>query len=79
MAQVCDRNITVVGSIPTRENVLLFINMVSRQSAAFSSTTQYAMSRKLGGEKECLNTRFPLPTLLLAGYSVMQKKSINID
>ena len=45
---------------------------MSRQSAALSSATQHAMplefGRKLG--TECLNTRFPLLTLLCAGYSV---------
>ena len=41
-------------------------------SAALSSATQHAMppefDRMWG--TECLNTRFPLPTLLCAGYSV---------
>ena len=49
-----------------------FFDLVSRQNAALSTATQHAMppesGRKLG--KECLNTRFPLPTLLYAGYSV---------
>ena len=49
-----------------------FFALVSRQSAALSSATQHAMpsefGRKLG--TECLNTRFPLPNLLCAGYSV---------
>ena len=46
--------------------------MVSRQSAALSSATQHAMSPELGGKwgTVCLNTTFPLPTLLCAGYSV---------
>ena len=52
--------------------IFLFFALVSRQSAALSSATQYAMppesSRKWG--TECLNTRFPLPTLLCAGYNV---------
>ena len=41
-------------------------------STALSSTTQHAMPPKFGRkwETECLNTRFPLPTLLGAGYSV---------
>ena len=34
--------------------------------------TQHAMPLELGGKwgTECLNTWFPLPTLLCAGYSV---------
>ena len=46
--------------------------MVSRQRAALSSATQHAMTPELGGKwgTECLNTRFPLATLLCAGYSV---------
>ena len=45
--------------------------LVSRQSAALSSATQHAMLPEIGGkwETECLNTRFPLPTLC-AGYSM---------
>ena len=49
-----------------------FFALVSKLSAALSSATQHAMppefSRKWG--TECLNTRFPLATLLCAGYSV---------
>ena len=45
---------------------------MSKLSAALSSATKHAMpsefDRKRGAE--CLNTRFPLPTLLCAGYSV---------
>ena len=45
---------------------------MSRPSATLSSATQHAMppefSRKWG--TECFNTRFPLPILLCAGYSV---------
>ena len=42
---------------------------------ALSSATQHAMPPELGGKwgTEYLNTRFPLPTLLCAGYSVKQK------
>ena len=42
------------------------------QIAALSSATQHAMPPELGGKSgtECLNTRFPLPILLCAGYSV---------
>ena len=40
--------------------------------AAVSSATQYAMLPEFGGKwgTECLSTKFPLPTLLCAGYSV---------
>ena len=43
-----------------------------KQSAALSSATQHTMPSELGGKwgTECLNTRFPLPTLLCARYSV---------
>ena len=46
--------------------------MVSRQSAALSSATQHAMPPESGRKwgTECLNTRFPLATVLCAGYSV---------
>ena len=39
---------------------------------ALSSATQHEMPPKLGRKwgTECLNTRFLLPTLLCAGYSV---------
>ena len=49
-----------------------FFALVSRHSAALSSTSQHAMPPEFGGKwgTECLNTRFPLPTLLCAGYSV---------
>ena len=49
-----------------------FLALVSRTSAALSSTTQQAMPAEFGRKwgTECLNTRFPLPTLLCAGYSV---------
>ena len=46
-----------------------FFALMSRQSAALSPATQHAMP---GGKwwTECLNTRFPQPTPLCAGYSV---------
>ena len=46
-----------------------FLALVSRLSAAL---TQRAMPSKFGRKwvTECLNTRFPLNTLLCAGYSV---------
>ena len=49
-----------------------FFALVLKQSATWSSATQHAMPpefvRKWG--TECLNTRFPLPILLCAVYSV---------
>ena len=44
--------------------------LVSRQSAALNSVTQHAMPPEFGRkwETECLITRFPLLTLLFAGY-----------
>ena len=46
--------------------------LVSRQTAALSSATQQAMPPEFGGKwgTEYLKTRFPLPTLLCAGYSM---------
>ena len=46
--------------------------LVSSQSAALSSVTQHAMPSEFSvkGETKCLNSRFPLPTALCAGYSV---------
>ena len=46
--------------------------LLSKQSAALSSTNQHAMPPELGGMwgMECLNIRFPLSTLLCVGYSV---------
>ena len=43
------------------------IESLSRASAALSSATQHAMPPEIGGKwaTECLNTRFPLPTLLI--------------
>ena len=41
-------------------------------STALSSATQHAMPPEFGRKwgTECLNTRFPLPNQLYAGYSV---------
>ena len=56
-----------------------FFALMSRLSAALSSATQHAMPPEFGRKwgTECLNTRFPLPTLLCAGNSVklIKKKS----
>ena len=61
--QGCDLNATVIGSMPTRGNELLFLNI-------FISSLWYQdkSPEKIGGkwETECLNTRFPLPTLMYA-------------
>ena len=45
---------------------------VSRQSATLSFATQHTMPSKFGGKwgMECLSTRFSLPTLLCARYTV---------
>ena len=42
------------------------------QSTALRSATQHAMPQELGVKwgTVCLNTGFPLPTVLCAGYSV---------
>ena len=47
---------------------------MSRLSAALSSAPQHGMLPEFGRKwgTEWLNTRFPLPTLLCAGYSVRQ-------
>ena len=44
-----------------------------------SSATQYVMPPEFGRKwgTACLNTRFPLPTLLCAGYSVKLTKCQN--
>ena len=49
-----------------------FFALLSRLSVALSSATQHAMPSEFGRKwgTECLNTRFSLPTLLYAGYSV---------
>ena len=63
----------VVDSNPTRgnENLNLFV-LVSRQKAALSSVIQHIMPPEFDGkwETECLNTRFPLSTLLCAESSL---------
>ena len=61
---------------PTRENELLFINILitslwyQGKNAALNSTTQHTVPHKFSGkwETQCINTRFPLFTLLYAGY-----------
>ena len=52
-----------------------FDSLVLRQSAAGSSVTLNAMPPGGKWGTECLNTRFPLPTLLCAGYSVKLEKN----
>ena len=49
-----------------------FFALVSSRSAALSSATQHAMPPEFGRKwgTECLNARFPLPTLQCAEYSV---------
>ena len=84
-AQSVTVNRLVVGSIPTRGDeifiyIYIFISSLwcRGESAALSSATQHAMPPEIGGKwrTECLNTRFPLLTLLCAGYSVNLKKCI---
>ena len=62
----------IVGSIPIQGNEIFNISISSPwwQKAALSSQLQ--MPPQFGGKwgAECLNTRFPLPTLLLVGYSI---------
>ena len=82
-AQSMPVNRLVVGSIPTwGDEIFIYIYIIISstwcrgKSAALSSATQHAMPPEFGGkwETECLNTRFPRPTLLCAGYSVKMKK-----
>ena len=49
-----------------------FFALVSRTSAALRSATHHVMPSEFGRKwgTECLNTRFPLPPLQCAGYSV---------
>ena len=63
---------------PTRE-IKIYFNLyfyffapVSCKCAALSLATQHTMPSEFGGEwgMECLNTRFPLFTLLCARYTV---------
>ena len=74
----------VVGSIPTRgDEIFIYIYFFiyslrcREENAALSSATQYAIPAEIGGKwgMECLNTRFPLPTMLCAGYSMKLKKN----
>ena len=70
-----------MGSIPTRGNeifiyIYIFVSSLwCRDKGALSSATKHAMPAELSGKwgTECLNTRFPLPTLLCAAYSVKLK------
>ena len=87
VAQGCDCNATVVVSIPTRGNELLFINIVisslwhQAKSPALRFATQHTMPRKSDGMwgPECLSTRFPLPRVgrLCVGCSVELIKFFN--
>ena len=66
----------VVGSIATRGNLILSFHRSGGGKALLSSATQHAMPPEFGGKwgTECFNTRFPVPNLLCAGYSVKQEK-----
>ena len=75
VAQECNCNATVMGSMPTRVNKLLFINIFissNSKSAALNFRIQHAMLLKFGEnwKMECLNTRSFLHTLLYAAYIV---------
>ena len=61
-----------MASIPTREMKYLLSIYIFIPSAALSPATQHAMPPEFGRKwgTECLNTMFPLPTLLCAGYRV---------
>ena len=82
LAQSVPVNRLVVGSIPTRgDEIFIYIYIFISspwyrgETAALNSATQHAMPPEIGGKwgTEGLNTRFPLPTLLCAGYSVKLK------
>ena len=70
-----------MGSSPTRENeifnILIFFALMSRQGAALSSSIQYAMPVE-NRERSGLKTRLSLTTMLHAGYSVKEKKNVNV-
>ena len=72
---------TGCGFDPHYNLYFYFFALASRQSAALSSATHHAMppasGRKWG--TECLNTRFPLLTMLCAGYSVKLIRIIKIN
>ena len=54
-----DSNATVVDSIPTKDNKLLFINIfISSLAPMQKPGVEFRQSRK------CLKTRFPMPTLI---------------
>ena len=85
-AQSVPVNRLVVGSIPTWGDdiliyiyILIFLLWCRGESAALSSATQHAMPSEIGRKwaAECFNIRFPLPTLLCAGYSVKLKKNVS--
>ena len=52
--------------------IFSFIRSGVATKAGLNSATQHAMPPELGGKwgMKCLNTKFPLSTLLCAGYSV---------
>ena len=63
------------GSIPTQGdefNLFLRSGVDLKRGVAAAAATQHAMPQEFGGKRgtECLNTSFPLSTLLCAGYSV---------
>ena len=74
MAQVSDCNATVVGSMPIPQNELLLINTRTKTKALRSVpqlNTQCLEKYAGKWETECLNTRFPLSTLLHVEYQFL--------
>ena len=70
-AHECNCNATIMGSIPTWGNKLLFINIFI--SFLWHQGKTRRRVPKVFVEKwatECLNTMFSLPSLLCAGHSV---------
>ena len=65
---------TVVGSIATRgSEIFIYIYILIsplERSVALSSATQLNSTQNASRTRQTLNTRFPLPTPLYAGYSV---------
>ena len=84
VARECDCNATVVGSIPTWGNGLLFIIFSFLRSDTKSKVRRWvpqhdAQCLEKFGEKcrtEYLNTMFSLPTLLCAVYFILENNLI---
>lgn len=59
---------TIIGSIPSISCSLTFFALVTKENTSSSLTTKYAVSNGTNRRTECLNNRFPLPTLLRARH-----------